>query len=554
MAKKIHIVGVSQCFPDAGRNAVFELFTDKKNRIDAVFAKKEDSSLLSWVRGQISSVKKSVVLENNGNMSHLNNAAIFYDSKVKFIIDYVRGNLGKKNILILANGDPNFFGIGASLLNELKENEKRFIEIYPALSFMQIGFAKLKIPMTEALIVSLHGRDLENIYESVRAQKQAVGIYTDYANTPYKIYEELKEKGFLDDYDFFALTDLCSKNEKIYKSFTKEILDDIGGKKNIVVLNKKIKNTKTEDKKQARPAYFVSDADDECNAASNPAYKVIGIDDDKFIHAAGEPTKKEIRSVSIGLMDLMPDSAVVDAGCGSGGISIEVSGIAYKGLVYAIDKNAVKIENLKKNIKKFGRANIEPVLGELPEAFKNIGRDGQIDSVFIGGGGGRLDIILEGAFNILKDNGAIVVNCITINSLNKVLSFIGNFKPKGDGGSPIKYELISVNVSRLKSLNDKEDSYFHALNQIYIAKIIKPAKSSVPAPPAAKNARAHNAHMHKHIHKPPQIFNIDVQTEENKPKVRVRNKAIKAGNSEKIKTEAGETGQNGQNGENGQND
>ena len=184
MAKKVHIVGVSPCFLETGKKEVLGLFADKKNRIDAVFARKEDLSLLSWVREQISSMNKSIVFENNGNIAHLNNAAIFYDCKVKFIIDYIRGSLGKKNILILANGDPNFFGIGGTILNEFKESEKRFVEIYPAISFMQAGFAKLKIPMTEAAIVSLHGRDLKNMYPALHSQNRAVGIYTDDDNTP----------------------------------------------------------------------------------------------------------------------------------------------------------------------------------------------------------------------------------------------------------------------------------------------------------------------------------------------------------------------------------
>ncbi|MHB1661172.1 MAG: precorrin-6y C5,15-methyltransferase (decarboxylating) subunit CbiE [bacterium] len=500
MAKKVHIVGVSSCFLEAGKKEVLGLFADKKNRIDAVFARKEDLNLLSWVREQISFMNKSIVFENNGNIAHLNNAAIFYDCKVKFIIDYIRGSLGKKNILILANGDPNFFGIGGTILSELKENEKRSIEIYPAVSFMQIGFSKLKISMSDALIISLHGRDLKNIYDALYSQKRRIGIYTDDVNTPYKIYTELEEKGFLEEFEFYVLTDLCSKNEKIYKSFTKEILDDISGKKNIVILNGKNKNTGD------------SNFKDELNN------HVLGIDDDKYIHAAGEPTKKEIRSVSLGLMDLKADSIIIDAGCGSGSISIEASAIAHKGVVYAIDKNELKIENLKKNMKKFRRTNIEPILGELPEAIDALGKTGQIDSVFIGGGSRDLNNILNESLRSLKDKGTAVINIVTINSLNNVLSFIKNYNLKRNNNIEIKYEIISVNVSRLKSIN--EDSYFQALNQIYIVKIIK----SVKFPNSKTSCR-----------------NLTFKVEQNncadKPMVKVRNKAIKTDYAKKTEND-----------------
>jgi len=516
MAKKVHILGVSPCFLETAKKQMLDLFTDKKNRLDAVFAKKEDLSLLSWVREQISSINKSIMFENNGNITRLGNASIFYDSKIKFITDYIKGNLGKKNILILANGDPNFFGIGGTILSFLKENEKRFIEVHPAVSFMQAGFSKLKIPMTEALIISLHGRDFRNIYEALYSGKSAIGIYTDDINTPNKIYTELEESGLLEKFEFYALTELCSKNEKIYKSFTKEILEDISGKKNIVVLADKKKKVHKEDDDAV--------SGDELNRL------VLGIDDDKYIHTAGEPTKKEIRAVSLSLMDLKADSAIIDAGCGSGSISIEASAIAHKGFVYSIDKNRHKIDNLKNNIKRFGRHNIEPILGELPDALKLAAKAGQVDSIFIGGGGSKdLIKILKESLHILKNKGSIVINVITIDSLNAVLTFIKNYDLKGGDNIEIKYEIISVNVSRLKSVNVNEDSYFQALNQIYIIKIIKNIKSTNININKNKNTNTKNP---RSVRGRTLTFKIEREHNADMPSVKIKNKAIETGKKE----------------------
>ncbi len=514
MAKKVHIVGVSQCFLESAKKQVLDLLIDKKNRIDAVFAKKDDLNLLLWTREQISSINKSIVFENSGNLTRLNNAPIFYDSKMKFITDYIKENLGKKNILVLANGDPNFFGIGGTILNMLKENEKRFVEVYPAVSFMQAGFAKLKIPMTDASVISLHGRDFKYIYDAIFSGKRTIGIYTDDINNPNKIYTELDEKGLLEEFEFYVLAELCTKNEKIYKSFTKEILEDIGGKKNIVILNAKNKKNV------------------ELGSGDRLKNIVLGIDDDKYIHAAGEPTKKEIRAVSLCLMNLKADSVIIDAGCGSGSISIEASAIAHKGTVYSIDKNEIKIDNLKNNIKRFGRHNIEPILGELPLVMKNTLKIGQADSIFIGGGGSRdIKIILKESLHILKNQGVIVMNIITIDSLNSVLAFIKDYSSKGnkneDGNIEIKYEIISVNVSRLKSI--REDSYFQALNQIFIVKIIKSVKhrDSHLNPKVSRSERGRTL-----------TFKIERNNNEDAPNVKIRNKSIKSvkvENSEKNK-------------------
>ena len=531
MAKKVHIVGISQCFLDDGRGRVLDLFADKKNRMDTVFARKDDSGILSWVRGQIAAENKSVVVENNGNIARLNNASIFYNSKIKFITDYIKGNIGKKNILILANGDPNFFGIGASILETLKENEKRLIEIHPAVSFMQIGFSRLKIPMTDAVIISLHGRDLNNLYEPLNSKKPTVGIYTDDVNTPSRIHSEMEEKGFLCDYEFYVLTDLCSKNEKIYKSLTKDILEDTSLKKNIIILNLKAAGRRPEARKAAAAVVHAAGAGVSAGtaagitvgtasgsaafAAATPEKaaesEVIGIDDDKYIHGSGEPTKKEIRAISIAMLNLRRNSTVVDAGCGSGSVSIEASGIADKGVVYAIDKDRRKIDNLKGNIKKFKRPNIKPVLGELPEALGAPGMEDQVDSVFIGGGGAGIGAILRRSLDILKDGGVIVVNSVTLNSLNRVLSFISEYNSdaveSGNAAALIKYEIISVNVARLKPINDKDDSYFQALNQIYIARLTKGAKAAktaatnaTPDKPSAPAAGRYKR-RHKHVFK-----------------------------------------------------
>ena len=187
MAKKVHILGISPCYAETAKKTAQGLFMNKAERIDAVFARrKDDSNILAWLKEQFVIMNKGINLERSEKITHINNATIFYDSKFKFILDYVRENLGKKNILIFAGGDPNFFGIGGSILRELKTNEKRFVEIYPAINFMQIGFSKLKIPMTDSYIASVHGRDLRNMYEALYSQKRVIGIYTDDINTPLK--------------------------------------------------------------------------------------------------------------------------------------------------------------------------------------------------------------------------------------------------------------------------------------------------------------------------------------------------------------------------------
>ena len=89
----------------------------------------------------------------------------------------------------------------------------------------------------------------------------------------------------------------------------------------------------------------------------------------------------------------------------------------------------------------------------------------QPNAIFIGGGGISIEDVIQSSFDMLKTGGIIVVNCVMIDTLNKVMSYIENNKSK------IRYEIISLNISRLESIS--YSSYFKALNQVYLIKIIR---------------------------------------------------------------------------------
>ncbi len=342
---------------------------------------------------------------------------------------------------------------------------------------MQIGFLKLKIPMTDAVILSAHGRDGEISEEEASRSLglgKNLGIYTDEINTPQRIYESLNGKGLLEGYNFHVLTDLCSKNEKLYKNPSPDMQGDLSLRKNIVILeNRHPSHVKAAPPRAVRAQEERPGAErpraERPHAPGTGGAPAIGIEDESFIHAAGEPTKKEVRSVALSLMGISHDSVIIDAGCGSGSVTIEAAGIAKEGTVYAVDKNRVKIENLKKNMNKFNRSNIIPVLGELPEALKSCG-DSPPDVVFIGGGGAALKETLSSALSMLREGGRIVVNTILLESFNTLMSFIEGYNARNNPDT-LKFEVVSVIVSRLKDI--KPNSYFQAQNQVLITKIEK---------------------------------------------------------------------------------
>ena len=96
-------------------------------------------------------------------------------------VKYVEGT-----ILILASGDPCFFGV----LDLLKRKGVIIDRVLPGLSSMQSLMAKFQIPWKSFEFISFHGRDMD--LEALANDK--LFFLTDKINTARKISDSLSEK------------------------------------------------------------------------------------------------------------------------------------------------------------------------------------------------------------------------------------------------------------------------------------------------------------------------------------------------------------------------
>ena len=155
-------------------------------------------------------------------------------------------------------------------------------------------------------------------------------------------------------------------------------------------------------------------------------YKTPGIPDDLFERSEDVPiTKEEVRVVQISKARLCPGYTVFDIGCGSGSISIESAIQVESGKVIAIDYDPNAIELTKRNIEKFGLANISVILGNAKEKISELE---QADAIFIGGTGGDTEEIVKICQDKLKSGGRIVIGVILIETLYSVLQVIEKLK------------------------------------------------------------------------------------------------------------------------------
>jgi len=348
---------------------------------------------------------------------------------------YLKGG-GARRVVVLATGDPLFFGIGSFLI---KRFGKRSIEVVPNVSTVQEAFARVKESWAGAKVLSAHGRDKDlSALCGEAARYGTLAVFTDPENTPARIARALIGAG-LDCFIAHVCEALGTGEERVVSGS----LEKIASRRRFHPLNIMIL---IRDRKSPAP----------------PAH-CLGIPDDEFAHSAGMITKEEIRVLTLAKLALRPGSVVWDIGAGSGSVSVEAALTVSPVKVYAFEKNAARAKDIRANRKKFGARNLEVVEGEAPRCIIDA-KPLAPDAVFVGGGGAGLPAILRYASGRLKGGGRLVVNAVTMESASIAFDF---FKRKGWAR-----EMAVVNLSKAKELGPL--SLLKASNPVFIIKGTKP--------------------------------------------------------------------------------
>lgn len=358
-------------------------------------------------------------------------------SNLKEIAARIKSELGKKKMVVLASGDPLFYGIGKYLCNVLSKNA---VEITPFVSSMQMAFAKVKESWEDACFVSVHARPMDELLSAIQSgDAKKIGIFTDDKNTPDRIARKLLENNFNHFYAYVC-ENLGGKDERVVSGSLKEIAGQQFAPLNVMILVK-------------RTPEFAPEP------SAGEKEWTLGIPDLEFYQRTPEKgliTKCEVRVLSLSKMCLQKNSVVWDIGAGSGSVSIESALMAPEGKVYAVEKNEVDFQLIQKNIEKFGAANVIAIHGTAPECLSSIPDDP--DAVFVGGSAGSMHDILRVCAERLKEGGRIVVNVVTLENLAAAWDSLRKLK--------MKAETILIQVSRSQPILNM--TRLAALNPVYI--------------------------------------------------------------------------------------
>ncbi len=336
-----------------------------------------------------------------------------------------------RKVVVLADGDPLFFGIGKRLIDAFG---KGTVVIYPNVTTLQVAASKLKIPWHDIQTISLHGRkDIQPLLAAL-VKNNRVAVFTDPDFNPAKVADELIRRG-VDTFNMHVFEDLGTETEKTRCFELKEAVKQIFSPLNFIILNR-------------------------IKQAVIPLS--LGLDDDLYLHQRGLITKREIRVAGLSALEIEPHHTLWDLGAGCGSVAIEASLLAYEGIVLAVEKAPERIQLIRQNISLMGAYGVEVIHGEMPECLESLPDPHR---VFIGGGMGKDNSVLEAATERLRPGGKLVLHLVLMGSLARARDYLEDLK--------WPFSITQLQVSRSKDLAG--DHRLEALNPVFIISAKKPA-------------------------------------------------------------------------------
>lgn len=279
------------------------------------------------------------------------------------------------SLVVLASGDPMFYGIGATLVRLLGAPRVR---VMPHPSSVSLAAARLGWPLDDVDVVSLVGRPLELLHPLLQPGRRVLALVAT-ETAAADVRELLSARGFGPS----PLT----------------LLADLGGPDETVGA--------ADGKPHSRLAILAIECRPDTGTAPLP--RAPGLPDDAFGHD-GQITKREIRALSLAALAPVPGQLLWDVGAGSGSVGIEWMRVHPASRAIAIEPRGERRENIVRNAAALGVPGLRVVAGSAPEALEGLPRP---DAVFVGGGV-TASGVLGACWDALPAGGRLVANAVTI--------------------------------------------------------------------------------------------------------------------------------------------
>lgn len=191
-------------------------------------------------------------------------------------------------------------------------------------------------------------------------------------------------------------------------------------------------------------------------------YKTTGIPDELFLRTELVPiTKEEIRAIVLSKLRLKETDSIIDIGCGSGSITVELCLQCTKGNVYAVDMDKKALDLTKKNLDRF-RVNAILRYGRVQDIIDSFPT---VNGIVIGGTNGEIEYIIERSINKLEKEGRLVITTIQIDTMYRGIKSVKD--------SNLLKDLDFTQISVLKGKNTPTGTMMLARNPVLIISATK---------------------------------------------------------------------------------
>jgi precorrin-6Y C5,15-methyltransferase (decarboxylating) len=318
-----------------------------------------------------------------------------------------------RRVIVLATGDPMWFGGGANLARIFGSDD---MTVLPHPGAFSHAAARMLWPLADVACVSVHGRPFETLNLYIQPGARLLVLSRD-GDTPGRAAALLVERGF--------------------GPSTLTVLEHLEGPKERRLAG--VAET------WAHPrAADLNTLAIECRPGPRP--KVIpcvpGLPD-RLFESDGQLTKREVRAATIAALGPQPGEVLWDVGAGSGSIAIEWLRAAPPGRRWdgcearavAIEREAGRCAIIARNAASLGVPQVQIVNGTAPEAFDAI--EAAPDVIFVGGGTARAGLLLR-CWDILPPGGRLVANAVSLEAGARLV----DFRRRHEG------DLVRIAVSR----------------------------------------------------------------------------------------------------------
>ena len=308
---------------------------------------------------------------------------------------------GDSSVVVLASGDPLWFGIGRILIDRLGCQRLRF---HPSATAMQLAFARIGRPWQDAAWVSLHGREPDVLGRELQRRPAALAVLTDPNQGGAKTVQSiLQSSGLLSSYQLWLCEQLGHPDERVLRIGAGEAVPE-----------------------NASPLLIAILIAEEPTPADPRTLPLFGLDDGLFLQQSDHPglmTKREVRIQLLADLSLPTKGVLWDLGAGTGSVGLEALRLQPQLRLLAVEKRGGGGAVIQANAIRLG---LKPDAVIEADALDLILEDrlpaavARPDRVLLGGGGRQRSNLLSAVIERLQPGGVVVIPLATIEALGEL--------------------------------------------------------------------------------------------------------------------------------------